>query len=106
MGYQHITLNFEMLWVRAFTLLVVNGETAELIAKNGGDQVMVTLRGVSDHTIADQTHTFQTLVKVDGEPHIGRVTATFKEGTNREVLFGQIEYDLYPQDNLSEKSEV
>lgn len=102
MGYQKVELNFEMLWVRALTNLLVKGETIDFLAKNGAEQVKVVMRGVSDHAIVDQTHTFDTFVTIDGEGHPAQVTATFKPGTDFEVLSGKIEYNRYPKDNMSE----
>ena len=102
MGCQHVTLKFEMLWVRPFSILVVNGGSAELIAHNDDTQVKVTLRGVTNHSITGKTHTFQSLIDIDGDAHHGQVTATFKEGTDLEVLYGNIEFDKYPPDNMSE----
>lgn len=102
MGYKSVVLKFEMLWVRTFTSLVVKGETVDFLAKAGDEQVKVVMRGVSDHAIVDQTHTFDTFVTVDGVGHPAQVTATFKPGTDFEVLSGKIEYNVYPTDNMSE----
>ncbi len=104
MGYRTITLKFDNLWVDLLDKLLVRGESIDFLAKEGEEQVKVILRGCSEHSITDNTHTFNSLLWDQNGNHNGAVTATFKPASGKEFLSGTITYNLYPSDNMSETS--
>ncbi len=103
MGFRTVELKFDNLWVDLLEKLLVRGESIDFLAKDGEKQIKVILRGCSEHTIADSTHTFNTMLWDENGNHNGQVKAVFKPASSKEFLEGTITYRLY-NDNMSESS--
>lgn len=100
MGYQKVSLPFIVVPIDAFKSFLLTGESIEAeFTEDDIDRTNIKLDGLRNHSVVYGIgHTFETTVTYRKREFNAQVNATV--GGNN--VFVKVEFDMYPQDNMSE----